>query len=129
ALNAAHQHGLVHRDIKPSNALLTGDDFVYLIDFGIAHDAAATRLTSTGMMVGTLAYMAPERFTDGTADARADVYSLTCVLHECLTGATPYPGNSIEQQLAGHLKLDPPKPSEHRPEVAVGFDEVIAVGM
>src|SRR2546429_2349566 len=48
-------------------------------------------LTSTGMMVGTLAYMAPERFADGTADARADVYSLTCVLHECLTGSTPYP--------------------------------------
>jgi serine/threonine kinase PknH len=129
ALNAAHQHGLVHRDVKPSNALLTGDDFVYLIDFGIAHDAAATRLTSTGMMVGTLAYMAPERFTDGTADARADVYSLTCVLYECLTGGAPYPGNSIEQQIAGHLSLDPPKPSAQRPDVPVGFDEVIAVGM
>jgi serine/threonine protein kinase len=129
ALDAAHQHGLVHRDIKPSNALITGDDFVYLIDFGIAHDAAATRLTNTGMMVGTLAYMAPERFTAGTADARADIYALACVLHECLTGTTPYPGDSIEQQIAGHLTLDPPQPSILDRAIPSGFDEVIATGM
>jgi serine/threonine kinase PknH len=129
ALNAAHQHGLVHRDIKPSNALVTGDDFVYLIDFGIAHDSAATRLTSTGMMVGTLAYMAPERFMSGTADARSDVYALASVLHECLTGATPYPGDSMEQQIAGHLTLDPPRPSEHRPDIPAGLDDAIARGM
>jgi serine/threonine-protein kinase len=129
ALNAAHQHGLVHRDIKPSNALLTGDDFVYLIDFGIAHDAAATRLTSTGMMVGTLAYMAPERFTAGVADARSDVYALACVLFECLTGATPFLGDNLEQQIAGHLTVDPPKPSEHRADLPAGLDEVVATGM
>ncbi|MBV9513707.1 MAG: serine/threonine protein kinase [Mycobacteriaceae bacterium] len=128
ALNAAHRAGLVHRDIKPSNALVTGLDFVYLIDFGIAHDAAATKLTSTGMMVGTLAYMAPERFTTGTADARADIYALACVLYECLTGDQPFPGNSVEQQIAGHLTLDPPKPSGRDPALA-GFDEVIATGM
>jgi serine/threonine kinase PknH len=129
ALDAAHAVGLVHRDIKPSNALLTGHDFVYLIDFGIAHDAAATKLTSTGMIVGTFAYMAPERFTDGIADARSDVYALACVLHECLTGHQPYPGESMEQQITGHLTLDPPRPSERQPGVPVGFDEVIAAGM
>ena len=63
ALDTAHAHGLVHRDVKPSNALMTAREFVYLIDFGIAHDAAATTLTSTGTVVGTPAYMAPERFT------------------------------------------------------------------
>jgi serine/threonine protein kinase, bacterial len=129
ALDAAHAVGLVHRDVKPSNALITGRDFVYLIDFGIAHDAAATKLTSTGMIVGTLSYMAPERFTAGIADARSDIYALACVLHECLTGQPPYPGESIEQQIAGHLTLDPPKPSARRPELPLGFDEVIATGM
>ena len=129
ALNAAHAVGLVHRDIKPSNALVTGDDFVYLIDFGIAHDASDTKLTSTGMIVGSMAYMAPERFTTGTADGRADVYALACLLHECLTGAQPFPGESMEQQIGAHLTKDPPKPSALNPAVPVGFDEVIAVGM
>jgi serine/threonine protein kinase len=129
ALDAAHAVGLVHRDVKPSNALVTGNDFVYLIDFGIAHDTSATKLTSTGMIVGTFAYMAPERFTDGVADARSDIYALACVLHECLIGDPPYPGDSMEQQIVGHLTLKPPPPSAHRPDVPVGFDEVIARGM
>jgi serine/threonine protein kinase len=76
---------------------MTSGDFT-LIDFGIAHDAAATKVTKTGAIIGTLAYMAPERFTTGVADARADVYSLTCMLHECLTGTQPYPGDSAKQQ-------------------------------
>ena len=129
ALDTAHAHGLVHRDVKPSNALMTAREFVYLIDFGIAHNAAATTLTRTGTVVGTPAYMAPERFTSGDVDARADVYALTCVLYECLTGDKPYPGDSMEQQIAGHLSLDPPRPSEHRSAVPHGFDEVIARGM
>jgi serine/threonine-protein kinase len=129
ALDAAHDNGLVHRDVKPSNALMTEQEFVYLIDFGIAHDAAATRLTSTGMMVGTLAYMAPERFSTGSADASTDVYSLACVLYECLTGDTPYRGSSVEQQIAGHLTQPPPKPSSAGNDVGTGFDEVIATGM
>ena len=86
-------------------------------------------MTSTGTVVGTPAYMAPERFTSGDVDGRADVYALTCVLHECLTGEKPYPGDSMEQQLAGHLSLDPPRPSEHRSAVPHGFDDVIARGM
>ena len=129
ALDAAHAAGLVHRDVKPSNALITNDDFIYLIDFGIAQDAAATKVTQTGAIIGTLAYMAPERFTTGVADARADVYSLTCVLHECLTGTQPYPGDSAEQQITGHLTLDPPKPSSLNPAVPAAFDDVVARGM
>jgi serine/threonine protein kinase len=129
ALGAAHAAGLVHRDVKPSNALVTGQDFVYLIDFGVARGATSTKLTSTGVFMGTLAYMAPERFSDGIADGRSDIYALACVLHECLTGKIPYPGNSMEQQIAGHLMVDPPRPSEHRALLPVGFDEVIATGM
>jgi serine/threonine protein kinase len=132
ALGAAHAAGLVHRDIKPSNALVTRNDFVYLIDFGIAHDAKATRLTSTGMMVGTLAYMAPERFTTGTGDARADVYALACVLYECLTGATPFPGGSMERQIAGHLpsgwaRWPPLRPLRLRPTRAASSAAPTAV--
>lgn len=129
ALDAAHDAGLVHRDVKPSNVLITNRHFTYLIDFGIAHDVAAPRVTKTGAIIGTLAYMAPERFTDGVADARADVYSLTCVLHECLTGAQPYPGASAEQQITAHLTLNPPKRAALNPAIPAAFDEVITRGM
>ncbi len=129
ALDAAHEASLVHRDVKPSNALVTAQDFVYLIDFGIAHDTSATRLTRTGSTVGTWAYMAPERFGAGITDARADVYALACVLYECLTAQLPYSGDSVEEQVAGHLTKDPPKPSVFDPAIPRGFDEVIARGM
>jgi serine/threonine-protein kinase len=129
ALGAAHEHGLVHRDVKPSNALMTSHEFVYLIDFGVAHSGSATKLTRTGSVLGTLAYMAPERFTTGTADPRADIYALACVLHECLTGDQPFPGDSMEQQIAGHLTLDPPMPSRQLPGVPAAFDDIIACGM
>ena len=86
AVHAAHKVGLVHRDIKPSNILLDENDFAYLIDFGIARVVGETGLTGTGAVIGTLSYMAPERFTSGEADARSDIYALACVLYECLTG-------------------------------------------
>jgi serine/threonine protein kinase, bacterial len=129
ALHAAHHIGLVHRDVKPSNILLDDDDFAYLIDFGIASAAGETKLTNTGGLIGSLHYMAPERFSTGTADARADIYALACVLYECLTGAAPFPGDSLEQQLAGHLTLNPPTPSDHNPAIPTTFDEVIDRGM
>ncbi len=130
ALDAAHADGLVHRDVKPSNALITPDEFVYLIDFGLVHDGTdSTKLTPTGANVGTWCYMAPERFSDGTGDARADVYALSCVLYELLPGKLPFPGNTQEQQCAGHLTRDVPKPTAVNPAVPAGFDEVIARGM
>ncbi|MCE5290277.1 MAG: serine/threonine protein kinase [Nocardiaceae bacterium] len=128
ALDAAHRAGLVHRDVKPANALVTKQDFAYLIDFGIAQADAATRMTSTGKVIGTFAYMAPERFR-GIADARSDIYALTCVLYECLTGVTPYPGWSVEEQIAGHQFGVPPKPSLLNPAIPAAFDEVIATGL
>jgi serine/threonine protein kinase len=129
ALDAAHAAGLVHRDVKPSNALMTNGDFTYLIDFGIAHNAGATKVTKTGAIIGTLAYMAPERFTTGVADSRADVYSLTCMLHECLTGTQPFPGDSAEQQITAHLTINPPKPSNLNSAIPTALDNVIARGM
>ena len=129
ALGAAHRIGLVHRDVKPSNILVTEDDFAYLIDFGIARAADATKLTSTGATIGTLAYMAPERFTSDREDARADIYALTCVLHECLTGSQPFPGESLERQITSHLTLPPPRPSTMQPGISPQMDQVIATGM
>ncbi|OBG73842.1 serine/threonine-protein kinase [Mycobacterium sp. E3305] len=127
AVYAAHKIGLVHRDIKPSNILLDENDFAYLIDFGIARVLGETGLTGTDAVVGTLRYMAPERFKVGEADARSDIYALACVLYECLTGGAPFPGDSIEQQLAGHLSAPPPRPSDSGAPPA--FDAVIATGM
>ncbi|PQE01734.1 protein kinase [Mycobacterium sp. EPG1] len=127
-LDAAHRLGLIHRDIKPSNILITDRDFVYLIDFGLARTAGEKGLTTAGSTLGTLAYMAPERFEGGEVDARSDIYALTCVLYECLTGARPYPAESLEQQIAGHMVSPIPQPSEVDPRLAA-FDEVIAKGM
>lgn len=129
ALHAAHKAGLVHRDVKPSNILLDEDDYAYLIDFGIARAAGETGLTATGGIIGSLHYMAPERFSCNEADARVDVYALTCVLYECLTGRPPYPGDSPEQQFAGHLSAPPPRPSRANPNLPAEFDRVTAKGL
>jgi serine/threonine protein kinase, bacterial len=129
ALDTAHAAGLVHRDVKPSNVLISGRNHVYLIDFGIAHDSAATQITRTGGFLGTVAYMAPERFSAGKIDARGDVYSLACVLYECLTGQPPYTGETLEQQITAHLTQAPPRPSVQRPGVPAGLDGVVARGM
>jgi serine/threonine protein kinase, bacterial len=129
ALKAAHQVGLVHRDVKPSNVLLTDDEFAYLIDFGIAQSVDGTRITTMGSVMGTWAYMAPERFEDSDSDPRSDVYALTCVLYECLTGQKPFAGSSLESQYAGHHAAPPPRPSTVKAGVPQAFDEVIARGM
>jgi serine/threonine-protein kinase len=129
ALQAAHKIGLVHRDVKPSNILLDEDDFAYLIDFGIARGADETGLTGTGAMIGSWHYMAPERLRAHEADARADIYALACVLYECLTGQRPFPGDSLESQIAAHLTDPPPQPSTTKTNVPAQFDAVIAKGM
>ena len=129
ALFAAHRIGLVHRDVKPSNILVTEDDFAYLIDFGIARAAGEAGLTDTGAAVGTWAYMAPERFSTGSADARADVYALTCVLFEALTGELPFPARSLEQIATAHMLTPPPKPSARLPQIPSEMDRVITTGM
>ena len=90
ALDAAHNVQMVHRDIKPANILLTGDDFACLVDFGLANAATDAKLTSSGATIGTFAYMAPERFSNTDVGHRTDIYALTCVLYECLTGSPPY---------------------------------------
>lgn len=123
ALDAAHADGLVHRDVKPSNVLLTEGGFAYLVDFGIARSMAAyADITGTGIPIGTVAYMAPERFEPhGRVDHRVDVYSLACLLYQCLTGVPPFSGENPLALMHAHINQEPPK--------APAFDHVIATGM
>nr|WP_084223476.1 serine/threonine-protein kinase [Mycolicibacterium holsaticum] len=129
ALDAAHTAALVHRDVKPHNIIVTPSDFPYLVDFGIAEAKGDSGLTATGMQIGTLDYMAPERFRDLEVGPAADVYSLACVLYECLTGDSPFQRQSLEQVMSAHLMSPPPRPSAVNPKVPTAFDEVIARGM
>ncbi len=130
ALDAAHADRLIHRDIKPENVLLTPDDFAYLVDFGIAHAGGDASVTSTGLIIGSCAYMAAERFAGGQVGPAADIYSLTCLLYECLTGRAPFEtGGDLRQLMSAHMFSPPPRPSTMRPGITRGFDDVIAKGM
>jgi serine/threonine protein kinase len=129
ALDAAHASGLVHRDVKPENVLLTSNDFAYLVDFGIAHLGGESGLTSAGAAIGSCAYMAPERFTGGQVGPPADIYSLACLLYECLTGSTPFPTRELSQLMGAHIMSPPPRPSVTRPIVGAAFDAVVTRGM
>jgi serine/threonine-protein kinase len=128
ALDAAHAAGVLHRDVKPENILVSADDFAYLVDFGIASATSDEKPTQFGTTPGTFKYMAPERFTDSDVTYRADIYALTCVLYECLTGSPPYRGDQVSV-MSAHLHQAIPRPSAVRPEIPVAFDRVIARGM
>ncbi|MCV7195360.1 serine/threonine-protein kinase PknH/PknJ [Mycobacterium angelicum] len=129
ALDAAHRSGVVHRDIKPENILITGDDFAYLVDFGIAAAATDQHLTKTGSAVGSWSYMAPERFGDDDITYRSDIYALACVLYECLTGTPPYQTQNLSTLMGAHLMQPIPRPSFQGQGVPGAFDDVIARGM
>lgn len=129
ALDAAHANGLVHRDIKPENVLLTPDDFAYLVDFGIAHGGGEASVTSTGLVVGSSAYMAPERFSGDRGGPASDVYSLACLLYESLTGRAPFEAADVRQVWSAHMFAPPPRPSIMRRGVSRAFDDVVARGM
>lgn len=130
ALDAAHAAGVTHRDVTPGNILVTPSDFAYLADFGIARAASDPGLTQVGTAIGTYYYMAPERFTEDEVTNSVDIYSLACVLSECLTGSPPYRADTVERLVAAHLTKTAPPPSQLRPGAfPPALDEVIAKGM
>ena len=129
ALDDAHANGLVHRDIKPENVLLRPDDFAYLVDFGIAYGGGEASVTKTGLVIGSCAYMATERLSGTGGGPPSDIYSLTCLLYECLTGRAPFEGGDQRAVMIAHMFKPPPRPSLERRGINPAFDEVVAKGM
>ena len=127
ALGEAHEHGLVHRDVKPGNILISSDGTVKVTDFGIAKalTGADATLTSPGTVVGTAAYVAPEQLEDGAIDARADIYALGVVLHECLTGRPAFSGDTPAATAAMRLTHDVLPPRQLRADVPRPLDDII----
>ncbi|MGO2931444.1 Stk1 family PASTA domain-containing Ser/Thr kinase [Microbacterium sp.] len=123
-LSAAHKAGIVHRDVKPENVLLAEDGRIKIGDFGLAR--ATTANTATGQqLLGTIAYLAPELVTRGTADARSDIYALGIMLYEMLVGEQPYKGEQPMQIAFQHATESVPRPSVRNPGVPEQLDELV----
>ncbi|MFJ1600592.1 Stk1 family PASTA domain-containing Ser/Thr kinase [Streptomyces sp. NPDC088261] len=125
ALGAAHRAGFVHRDMKPENVLIGDDGRVKVADFGLVRVLGDVTNT-TGTVLGTVSYLAPEQIEHGTSDTRVDVYACGVVLHEMLTGGKPHAGDTPAQVLYLHLNEDVPAPSTAVPGLAVELDGIVA---
>ncbi len=128
ALGAAHEAGIVHRDVKPENVLLADDGRVKVADFGLARAAssASSSQATAGVLIGTVAYLAPEQVERGIADARTDVYSAGVVLYELLTGTPPFTGDSPMAVAYQHVHEDVPPPSLARPGLHPSVDALVS---
>ncbi|MFJ6315366.1 Stk1 family PASTA domain-containing Ser/Thr kinase [Streptomyces californicus] len=125
ALGAAHRAGFVHRDMKPENVLIGDDGRVKVADFGLVR-AVGTATDTTGSLLGTVSYLAPEQIEHGSADTRSDVYACGVVLYEMLTGAKPHTGENAAQVIYRHLNSDVPPPSAVVPGLPVALDSLVA---
>jgi hypothetical protein len=133
ALDAAHARGLVHRDVKPANVLIAGADGrrqAYLTDFGLTKQATSrSEITQTGMVIGTMDYIAPEQLQGTQVDGRADVYALGCVLYEILAGQVPFPRDSEAARMWAHMSEPPPSVRTFAPSLPAQLDEVLRRAM
>jgi eukaryotic-like serine/threonine-protein kinase len=126
-LASAHEQGIVHRDVKPSNVFLTPSDAAKIGDFGIARlERPDATLTLTGQTFGSPPYVAPEQATGGKVDARADLYSLGCVLFQMLVGRRPFSGDDAVSLVYQHVHTTPPRVDSLHPEVPVALGDLVA---
>lgn len=123
-LGAAHRAGLVHRDVKPENVLLTEDGRVKVTDFGLVRAVSGETQATTGQVMGTVSYLAPEQIEQGATDPRTDVYACGILMFEMLTGAKPYTGDSPMQVIYQHISSDVPPPSTLVPGLAPQLDAI-----
>jgi serine/threonine-protein kinase len=132
-LDAAHARGLIHRDVKPANVLIEatpGDERVFLTDFGVSRTTGkGGTVTSSGELLGSPDYMAPEQIAGDPVDHRADVYALGCLLHFTLTGQPPFPRDNDMAKLFAHGNAPRPQPSQVLPSVPAAIDRVVAQAM
>ncbi len=128
ALAAAHRAGIIHRDVKPENVLIADDGRVKVADFGLAKAIGTdTQHTATGgVLIGTVSYLAPELVSEGTSDARADVYAVGVMLYELLTGSKPHEGETPIQVAYKHVHEDVPAPSLRVPGIPAYVDALVA---
>ncbi|MFM7064746.1 MAG: protein kinase domain-containing protein [Actinomycetes bacterium] len=129
ALEVAHRNGVVHRDVKPSNILLCRDGRVKIADFGIAKADDQTELTRDGALIGTATYLAPEQLTDEPVDGRADLYSLSIVMYECLTGKVPFGGDTGAAIALARLHSVPTDPRRLRADIPVSIAGPVMRGL
>ncbi|MEA2421942.1 MAG: eukaryotic-like serine/threonine-protein kinase, partial [Thermoleophilaceae bacterium] len=125
ALEHAHANGVVHRDLKPANVFLTDDGTPKLGDFGLAFSVERSRLTQPGMILGTVAYMAPEQALGQAPDAASDLYSLGAMLYEMVTGRPPFTGEGLLAVISQHQNSEPVAPSWHGPGVPPDLEQLI----
>jgi len=121
----AHAQGIVHRDLKPDNVMITDDDTVKIMDFGLARSRDFSKVTKTGTTMGTPAYMPPEQITSQPVDARADQYALGILAYEMLCGTNPFEEEDPMATIYKHLTVDAPPPSTLRPDLPKAVDAVI----
>ncbi len=124
-LEYAHAQGIVHRDIKPENIVIAADGIAKLMDFGLARSEGRSRLTQTGLIVGTVSYLAPEQALGGQVDGRSDLYSLGAVLYEAVTGHPPFASEDPISVITQHINVPPVAPHWHNPAVPQGLETVI----
>jgi serine/threonine-protein kinase len=127
ALVYMHSQGVIHRDLKPENILVTENGQVKIMDFGIALDESARRLTWSGLSstIGTPDYMAPEQVSGRRGDVRTDIYALGTMLYEMLTGNLPFEGDNVYGLMRAKANEDPQPPSRYRPDLDSHLEEII----